>query len=128
MGGYAFQDGELTKDQSSTILKGADLAQTPRHTFSLWNRYDFNDMWGAAIGVVSRSDMYAALPTTTTSTILPGYTRLDAAVFAKLNKKTRLQVNLENLTNKEYALYAHTNNNISPGSPITGRATLIYDF
>lgn len=127
-GGYAFQDGELTKDQSSTILKGADLAQTPRHTFSLWNRYDFNDMWGAAIGVVSRSDMYAALPTTTTSTILPGYTRLDAAVFAKLNKKTRLQVNLENLTNKEYALYAHTNNNISPGSPITGRATLIYDF
>jgi catecholate siderophore receptor len=85
-------------------------------------------MWGAAIGVVSRSDMYAALPTTTTSTILPGYTRLDAAVYAKLNKKTRLQVNLENLTNKEYALYAHTNNNISPGSPITGRATLIYDF
>ena len=127
-GGYTFQVGELTKDQSSTILKGSELAQTPRHTFSLWNRYDFNDTWGAAIGIVSRSSMYAALPSTTTSTILPGYTRLDAAVYAKINKKTRLQVNLENLTNREYALYAHTNNNISPGSPITGRATLIYDF
>lgn len=127
-GGYAFQDAELTKDQSTTILKGTELAQTPRHTFSLWNRYDFNEMWGAAIGVISRSDMYAALPTTTTSTVLPGYTRLDAAIFAKFNKNTRLQVNLENLTNKEYALYAHNNNNITPGSPITGRATLIYDF
>ena len=127
-GGYTFQVGELTKDQSSTILKGSELAQTPRNTFSLWNRYDFNDTWGAAVGVVSRSSMYAALPSTTTSTILPGYTRLDAAVYAKINKKTRLQVNLENLTNREYALYAHTNNNISPGSPITGRATLIYDF
>jgi catecholate siderophore receptor len=127
-GGYAFQDAELTKDQSATILKGTELAQTPRNTFSLWNRYDFNETWGAAIGVISRSDMYAAVPTTTVSTILPGYTRLDAAVFAKLNKNTRLQINLENLTNKEYALYAHNNNNITPGSPITGRATLIYNF
>ena len=130
-GGYAHQDGEITKQQGSgtgAILKGAELGQTPKHTFSLWNRYDFNDMWGAAIGVISRSDMYALSPTATQSTILPGYTRLDAAVFARFNKNTRLQVNLENLTDKEYALFAHNNNNITPGSPITGRATLIYDF
>ena len=130
-GGYAYQDGEITKQQGSgtnAILKGAELGQTPKHTFSLWNRYDFNEMWGAAIGVVSRSDMFAVSPTATQSTTLAGYTRLDAAVFAKFNKKTRLQVNIENLTNKEYALYAHNNNNITPGSPITGRATLIYDF
>lgn len=130
-GGYAYQDGEITKQQGSgsgAILKGAELGQTPKHTFSLWNRYDFNEMWGAALGVVSRSDMYAVSPTATQSTTLAGYTRLDAAIFAKFNKNTRLQVNLENLTNKEYALYAHNNNNITPGSPITGRATLIYDF
>jgi catecholate siderophore receptor len=130
-GGYTYQDGEISKQQGSgdgAILSGTELAQTPKHTFSLWNRYDFNEMWGAAIGVVSRSDMYAAVPTASTSTTLPGYTRLDAAIFAKLNKNTRLQINLENLTNKEYALYAHNNNNISPGSPITGRATLIYNF
>ena len=130
-GGYAYQDGEITKQQgagNTAILSGAELAQTPEHTFSLWNRYDINDTWGVALGVISRSDMYAQLPTRTVSTVLPGYTRLDAAIFAKLNKNTRLQVNLENLTNKEYALYAHNNNNITPGSPITGRATLIYDF
>jgi catecholate siderophore receptor len=130
-GGYAYQEGEITKQQGSganAILKGAELGQTPKHTLSLWNRYDFNNMWGAAIGVVSRSDMYAVSPTATQSTALAGYTRLDAAVFAKFNKNTRLQVNIENLINKEYALYAHNNNNITPGSPISGRATLIYDF
>lgn len=132
-GGYAYQDGEITKQQglnssNSRILKGAELGQTPSHTFSVWNRYDFNETWGAALGVVSRSEMYATTPTASQSTVLPGYTRLDAAVYGKFSKNLRLQVNLENLTNKEYALSAHNNNNIVPGSPLTGRATLIYNF
>lgn len=130
-GGYAFQDAEITKNQTvsgNAFLSGTQLGQTPRHTFSLWNRYDFNDTWGAAIGVISRSEMFALTPTTTASTILPGYTRLDAAVYGKLDKNLRLQLNLENLTNKEYALSAHNNNNIVPGSPLTARATMIYNF
>ena len=132
-GGYAYQDGEITKQQglktsSSRILKGAELGQTPSHTFSVWNRYDFNETWGAAFGIVSRSDMYATTPTASQSTVLPGYTRLDAAIYGKFSKNLRLQVNLENLTNKEYALSAHNNNNIVPGAPLSGRATLIYNF
>lgn len=132
-GGYTYQDGEISKQQGkngldTTILKGAELGQTPEHMFSLWNRYDFNEIWGAAIGVISRSDMYAATPTASQSTLLPGYTRVDAAIYGNFSKKLRLQINLENLTNKEYALSAHNNNNIVPGSPFTGRATLIYNF
>ncbi len=130
-GGIAFQDGEITKQQgtgSGAILKGAELGQTPDRTLSLWNKYEINDMWAVALGIVSTSDRYALSPTATTSTLLPGYTRYDAAIFAKFSEKLSLQVNLENLTNKEYALYAHNNNNITPGSPITGRATLIYNF
>jgi catecholate siderophore receptor len=130
-GGYAYQDAELTKNQTigtSVFNSGTELGQTPKHTFSLWNRYDFTNTWGAAIGVITRSDMYALTPTTTTSTVLPGYTRVDAAVYGKLDKNLRLQLNLENLTNKEYALSAHNNNNIVPGSPLTARATLIYNF
>jgi catecholate siderophore receptor len=128
-GGYALQDGEITKANSREgIAAGSELGQTPRQTFSLWNRYQFNEVWGAAIGVISRSEMYALTPTTTTSTILPGYTRIDAAIYGQFTKNLRLQVNLENLMNKEYALSAHNNNNILPGSPLAGRATLIYNF
>ncbi len=132
-GGIAFQDGEVTKTQvnstaASTIPKGAELGQTPDRTLSLWNKYEINDMWAVALGIVSTSERYALSPTVSQSTLLPGYTRYDAAIYGKFSEKLSLQVNLENLTNKEYALYAHNNNNITPGSPITGRATLIYNF
>ena len=130
-GGIALQDGEITKQQGSgdeAILKGAELAQTPDRTLSLWNKYEINDMWAVALGIVSTSSRYAALPTASESTLLPGYTRYDAAVYGKLSEKLRLQINLENLTNKDYVLYADNNNNITPGSPMTGRATLIYNF
>ncbi len=126
-GGYALQDAEISKAHDK-FLKGAELGQTPRQTFSLWNRYQINEIWGAALGLVSRSEMYALTPTTSDSTILPGYTRLDAAIYGQFSKNLRLQINLENLTNKEYALSAHNNNNIVPGSPFAGRATLIYNF
>lgn len=130
-GGVALQDGEVTKQQGSgntAILKGAELAQTPDRTLSLWNKYEINDTWALALGIVSTSDRYAQSPTASQSTLLPGYTRYDAAIYGKFSEKLRLQINLENLTNKEYALYAHNNQNITPGPPITGRATLIYNF
>lgn len=132
-GGLTIQDGEVTKQQDNSdwkkiIPKGAALGQTPDRMFSLWNRYQINETWAIALGAVSRSEMYAQSPTATASTILPGYTRYDLAVFAKIDEKTRLQLNIENITNKDYALFAHNNNNITPGSPISARATLIYNF
>jgi catecholate siderophore receptor len=131
MGGFTLQDGEITKQQGSgagAILAGSELALTPTRTFSLWNKYQINDTWAVALGAVSRSEMYALSPTATASTILPGYTRYDAAIFAKINPQWDAQVNIENLTNKDYALYAHNNNNITPGAPLNLRATLNYHF
>lgn len=130
-GGYSYQDAEFTKKMvisGSTYLAGTSLGQTPSHSFSLWNRYDFNDNWGAAIGVVSRSQMYALTPTTTVSTLLPGFARLDAAIYWKASPKVQVQLNVENLTDKDYVASAHTNNNITPGAPLTARATLTYNF
>lgn len=124
-GGYAYQEAEVTRDQSATITAGNVLPNTPEQTLSFWNRYDFNETWGAAIGVISREHTFAAADN---QVRLPGYTRVDAAVFAQLNKNTRLQLNIENLLDKEYFLYAHNNNNITPGSPVAARATLIMNF
>jgi catecholate siderophore receptor len=131
VGGYSYQDATFTKAMTISGLSytaGATLGQTPSHTFLLWNRYDFNENWGAAIGVVSRSQMYALTPSTTASTILPGYARLDAALFWKASDKMQLQLNVENLTDKDYVASAHTNNNLTPGAPLTARATLTYNF
>ncbi len=123
----ALQDAELTKEVGSAP-KGAQLANTPDRSLSLWNKYQINDIWSVALGIVSVSERLAALETTSATTIMPGYTRYDAAVFADFTDNLRLQVNIENLTDKAYALYGHNTNNITPGSPLTGRATLIYNF
>ena len=129
-GGYTYQDAEITKNQGgpTPIASGATLGHVPKHTFSLWNKYEINETWSAALGVVSRSDMYAATPTTTTAVNLPGYTRLDAAIYANINKQTKLQLNIENLLDKTYYQSAHNNNNIMYGYPLTARATVTYTF
>jgi catecholate siderophore receptor len=118
MGGYAWQDGEITQairtSPTAVIPKGTVLAQVPEHTFSLWNRYDFNPQWGVGLGVVSRSAMFAS---TSNAVTLPGFTRFDGALFFELNERVQLQLNVENLLDKNYYASAHNDNNISPGAP-----------
>ncbi|WP_422680825.1 TonB-dependent receptor [Candidatus Methylopumilus planktonicus] len=130
-GGYTYQDAEITKNQgtgTTQITSGTSLGHVPKHTFSLWNKYEINETWSAALGIVSRSDMYAATPTTTTAVNLPGYTRVDAAIYANINKQTKLQLNIENLLDKTYYQSAHNNYNIMYGHPLTARATVTYTF
>ena len=130
-GGYTYQDAEITKNQGTgdaQITSGTPLGHVPKHTFSLWNKYEMNETWSAALGVISRSDMFAATPTTSTAVKLPGYARLDAAIYANINKQTKLQLNIENLLDKTYYQSAHNNNNIMYGYPLTARATLTYTF
>lgn len=123
-GGYAYQDAFIA---SATIAAraGARVAQVPRHTLSLWNKYQALPRLGFGLGIVHRSDMFAAIDNTVT---LPGYLKLDAAVYFRLSEKLRLQSHFENLLNRKYYLNADGNNNISPGSPMRVRLTLITRF
>ena len=129
-GGYAYTDAKFVADTTATLRTGASIAQVPRHTLSWWNRYDFTPSWAAAVGVIYRTNMFAAneliptVPTPVPNVLLPGYTRVDTAVYYKLDTKTNLQLNVENLLNKKYFLNAHSNNNITPGSPRALRVSL----
>jgi catecholate siderophore receptor len=126
MGGYAYQVGELLSTSNITTAKnGATLAELPRHTFSMWNRYDFTPVWGMGIGVIHRSDMFAALDNTVRA---QGFTRVDAAIFARIDRRLRFQVNIENLFDTKYIAAVHNNNNMTPGSPIAVRASVVYNF
>lgn len=125
MGGYTYQDGVITNTLSSTAREGAVLAELPKNNFSLWNRYDINPRWGVGLGVINRGAMF----TSTDNTVrLPGFTRVDAAVYARIDKNLRAQLNIENLFDTKYFASAQNNNNISPGSPIAARVSLIANF
>lgn len=130
VGGYAYSDAEFTANTSATLRAGGAVAQVPKHTATLWNRYNFTPAWGAGVGVIYRSKMFAAneqiatVATPIPNVELPGYTRVDAAVFYTIDDKTRVQLNVENLFDKKYFINAHSNNNITPGSPRAYRVTL----
>ena len=123
-GGYAHQNAFVTS-ATTAARAGAQVAQVPHHTFSLWNNYQLLPKVGAGLGIVHRADMFAAIDDTVT---LPGYTRADAAVFLSLADRTRLQINVENVFNREYYVNADSNTNISPGSPRAVRVALSAAF
>lgn len=124
-GGYTYQDGEVTQPLSATVAAGARLAQVPRHGFSLWNRYDVSPRWGLGLGVIARDDSFAA---TDNRVVLPGFTRVDGALFLTITPRLSAQVNVENVFDARYFASAHNNNNILPGAPRALRLNLSARF
>ena len=119
--GYGYQVAEVvqgTKTFTGGVLTldttGKEVALVPHHTFSLWNKYHFLPNWAAGVGVLSRTGMYANVDNRVR---LPGFARVDAALFWDINENLEAQLNVENVLDTEYYATAHNNNNITPGSP-----------
>jgi catecholate siderophore receptor len=123
-GGYARQNAVISS-ATTAARAGAEVALVPHDTFSLWNKYQVFKKLSLGVGLIHRSDMFAAIDNTVS---LPGYTRLDAAVYVPLAEKWTVQANIENLLNKRYFLNADGNNNISPGSPRAVRFGVVTRF
>jgi len=74
---------------------------------------------------MSRSKSYASI---SNAVKLPGYTRVDAALYYKLPHGMEAQVNFENLLGAHYFPTASNDNNIAPGTPRSVKATVGYRF
>jgi catecholate siderophore receptor len=100
----------------------------PKHQASLWNRYDFTDALGLGLGIIHQSSQFAAIRSSATTTKLPSFTRVDAALYFDVSEAIQLQANVENLFDTDYFASAHNNNNITPGAPVNGRLTVRVKF
>ena len=123
-GGIARQNVEVRRS-AVTALLGRKAPLVPKLQASLWSRYDFTSRIGAGLGISHQSKRFASI---SNAVLLPAYTRVDAAGFFDLTDTIELQLNVENLLGKEYYATAHNDNNITPGSPRTARATLRFNF
>ena len=122
--GYAWQKAEII-ETTAAAPEGREVPLVPRHSFSLWNRYDVTDKLGLGLGVIARSKSYASI---SNAVKLPGYARVDVAAFYDLAKGIEAQLNIENLFNADYFPTAHNDNNIAPGAPTTIKAALRFGF
>ena len=122
--GYTLQEAKITRTTTAAPA-GRKVPLVPRHSFSLWNRYDFTKTIGAGLGVIARSKSYASI---SNAVKLPGYARVDAALYYQLPGGIEAQINLENLLGAHYFPTANSDNNISPGAPRTVKASIGYRF
>ena len=125
VGGYAYTDARIASATSTTILQGNRVGLVPYNVFTLWNKYQLNEMWAAGVGIIHQTSSYASSDDTVR---LPGWTRVDAAIYGRVNQHFRWQINAENIFNTHYHSTADGNNNITPGSPFAVRGTLIASY
>jgi len=97
----------------------------PKHQFSVWSRYDLTGAFGIGLGIIARSESFASISNDVT---LPGYTRVDGALFYEIGSGIEAQLNVENLFGADYFPTAHNDNNIAPGAPTTARAAVRFRF
>jgi len=122
--GYAWQKAEIT-ETTTAAPEGRKVPLVPRNSFSLWSRYDFTKELGAGLGVIARSKSYASISNLVE---LPGYARVDAAIFYQITKDIEAQVNVENIFGADYFPNAHSDNNIAPGAPTNVKAAIRFGF
>lgn len=113
VGAYTYSDGKFLDTVSGTVKAGNVVAGMPRHSASLWTRFDPIERLGVAAGVIYQGKRFAA---TDNAVVLPSFTRVDAALYYNLSENVSAQLNVENLFNERYFLFANSNTNITPGS------------
>jgi len=77
------------------------------------------------LGLVHRGDVFTSADNLV---VLPAFTRVDGGVFYDVSDRLLAQLNVENLFDARYYASAHSNTNITPGSPRAFRITLTTRF
>ena len=114
-----------TASTAAVVPAGNRIGLVPEHTLSLWNKVRLAERWTGGVGVIYQSSAYTSF---TNAVQLPGFTRVDGALYYELARASRVAFNVENLFDREYFPTADGDNNISPGAPRTVRVTLTVNF
>jgi catecholate siderophore receptor len=111
VGGYSYALGKVRASVTGPYTR---LGGLPEHSFSLWNRYDFNPVFGAALGLIYQSSRFTS---TSNSVSMAPYTRIDGALYYKITDKLTAQLNIDNIFDASYFEFANSDTNITPASP-----------
>jgi catecholate siderophore receptor len=121
--GYAFMESEVLSSRFFPASVGYPLANVPRHTFSLWNTWELPRGFEAGAGiryVASRtaSSTVPLDPVTLRLKEVPGYWTLDAMLKYRVSQNLDLQVNVYNLTDRDYIDQIHPGH-LVPGAGVS---------
>lgn len=125
-GGYTYMDSELVKGPYTSVNIGDPLANTPKNTFSLFTTYRVIPALSVGGGAYYVSKSFGGnqggAGGGTNKVFAPSYTRFDAFASYRINDKIDLQLNVQNLTDKQYILRT---NGVHHADPAPGRQALL---
>ncbi len=98
VGGYSRLDTKITKTTKPSEV-GNNIPLAPRQSSSLWTTYNITNKLSLGAGVVYTGKIYT---NTSNSASVPEYTTINAMAKYDVNKRTKLQVNINNISNKKY--------------------------
>ena len=122
--GLAVQSARITSTTTAAPA-GRHVPLVPEFQASLWQRFQIAEPVGVGVGILHQGASFTSI---SNAVRFPAYTRVDGAVFVTLAKGVSAQLNVENIFNKGYFPTAHTDNNISTGTPRTARLTIRTNF
>ena len=127
IGGYAYTDAEVTKD--NTLKKGTALANVPKNSFNLLNIYEIQDgpLQGLGLGINQKYIDKRAGQTANSTYTMKAYAVTDLVSYYQATPKLRLNLDVKNIFDKAYDesafnLYAY------PGEPRTVQLGMSYTF
>ncbi|HUH40733.1 MAG TPA: TonB-dependent receptor, partial [Castellaniella sp.] len=131
-GGYTYMNSKLVEGDYDGINEGDPLANTPKHSFSLWSTYKVLPPLTLGAGAYYVGKTYGGNQGGAgggdNGVYMPAYWRFDAMAAYQVNKRLSLQLNAMNLSDKDY--YTHTNGvhhaDFGPGRQFILSANLKY--
>ena len=104
---------------------GSRVREAPEDMFSIWNNYLVSDRLAVNLGIIYQGESQIGSSTTP---VLPDYTRVDVGASYSLTDNTRVQVNVENLTDELYFPHSHSTHQASVGAPINATFGITSSF
>lgn len=120
--------GNLSDDwfisAGANMILGDAPSEVADNSFSLWNLYTVDSKLRLGLGIVHKGDTVG----NGDKNNLPSYTRIDAAAYYKINKNLRLQLNIENVTDKLYFPNSYSTHQVTVGAPLNATLKIVGRF
>ena len=127
---YSYIDAVIVEDNDESLI-GARKQNTPRNSFNIWTRYNFqatsalNDL-GVGLGVQHQG---SRIPWFSRAFEVPAFTAFDAAIYyTPNNSNVQVALNAGNIFDTTYWLGAQNYLRLFPAAPRNMTLTLTYKF
>jgi iron complex outermembrane recepter protein len=132
VGNYAFNDAETVQHVNMPSLVGTRLGNTPAHLSRVWVAYDSSAGIARGFGIGGGFRAQSSQTMQFDTLALDGFTVAELGAWYRLPlaaaQRLRLQVNVDNLFDREYYVRASDRSIVHPGTQRSARLTLAIEF